>query len=39
MRRAIVAHLDGSGPAGLDPLVLKAIEQVREHDKRLQPAR
>lgn len=33
MRRAIVARIDHAGGAGLDPLVMKAVEQVRAHDR------
>ncbi|MDE2229160.1 MAG: formate dehydrogenase subunit delta [Alphaproteobacteria bacterium] len=33
MRNAIVEQMDRSGAAGLDPLVLKAVEKVREHDR------
>jgi formate dehydrogenase subunit delta len=34
MRRAIVAQLDHSDLAGLDALVVKAVEKVRAHDRR-----
>lgn len=34
MRKAIVEHVDKGGEAGLDALVLRAVQKIRDSDQR-----